>query len=312
LTDIEIASIIERNGLQRNSQAGKVYYDNQKIKNLSQQNGILIRIGTAGNLKMEGSLHKYRNEIAGDGRYNYNLFTMSSAKDAVYRLLREKGIGAPSLRLTNYEIGVNLHVTKDCRAYLDRMTGIGVLGNKKDIIVNPRYGDKRERVTEFPDRVRKYYKAYDKGYESREKKRKTLPGGNILRIETVNRRLDNCFLVDFFAAENLRKLIDIFFRDWRTLRFERDIVTPKGTGRARQRLCMDIMNKGKDAVWERAKEQHANGSLSEWEYRNIREFICREWDTMKSSVSFIQGDEEREFRQLLDDTYTLLRNDEII
>jgi hypothetical protein len=305
-------SIIQRNGLQRNSKAGKDYYDNQKTKNLSQQNGILIRIGTNQKLTIEGSLQKYYNEISGYGRYNYNLFSMPEAREAIGRLLTEKGIGRDGLKIHNYEMGITMNVSRDCRAYLDRMTGIGIIGSKKEILVNPRYGDKREKVTEFPDRTRKYYKAYDKGFESREKKRKMIPAGNLLRIETVNRRLDNCLLVDFFNADNLMKMVEVFFRDWRTLQFRQDIITPKGTGRARQRLCMDIMNNGKEAVLKQSKEQRANGSLSDWEYRNIREFITREWDMMKTSISFIQSDEEKEFRQLLNEYYTLMKYDEII
>jgi hypothetical protein len=312
MADIEIVSVIERNALQRNTMAGKAYYDNQKTKNLSQQNGILIRIGTNQKLTIEGSLQKYYNEISGCGRYNYNLFSMPQAREAIFRLLDEKGTGTDGLKIRNYEIGLTMTVSKDCRAWLDRMTAIGAGRDKKEILINPRYGDKREKVTEFPDRTRKFFKAYDKGYESREKKRKVIPAGNLLRIETVNRRLDNCLLTDFFSVDNLKKITDVFFRDWRTIQFKQDIITPKGTGRARQRLCMDIMSKGKGAVLAQSKEQHANGSLTDWEYRNIREFVTREWDTMKSSVLFIQSDEEKEFRQLLNDYYAILKHDDFI
>jgi hypothetical protein len=107
-------------------------------------------------------------------------------------------------------------------------------------------------------------------------------------------------------------MIDAFFRDWRTIRFEQDIITPKGTGRARQRLCLDIINTGKDTVLIQAKERHKNGTLSDWEYRNIREFITNEWDIIKKSITLIQSDEEKEFRQLLKVNYTILKNDEFI
>jgi hypothetical protein len=313
MTDMNMMSFIEHNGLQCNSMAGKDYYDNQKTKNLSQQNGLLIRIGTNQKLTIEGSLQKYYNEISGYGRHNYNLFPMSKAKEAITCLLTDKEItDVGGLKIRNYEIGLTINVLKDCRSYLDRMTTIGVGRDKKDIMINPRYGDKREKVTEFPDRTRKFFKAYDKGFESREKKRKLIPAGNLLRIETVNRRLDNCLLTDFFAPDNLMKMVETFFRDWRTVQFIQDIITPKGTGRARQRLCMDIMNNGPKAVLKQSKEQHANGSLSDWEYRNIREFITHEWDTMKSSISFIQSEEEKELRQLLNDYYTILRHDDFI
>ena len=108
------------------------------------------------------------------------------------------------------------------------------------------------------------------------------------------------------------KMVETFFRDWRTIQFEQDIITPKGTGRARRHLCLDIMNKGTDTVLKQAKERHSNGSLSDWEYRNIREFIINEWDTIKKSIKFIQSDEEQEFRQLMKVNYTLLKNDEFI
>lgn len=72
------------------------------------------------------------------------------------------------------------------------------------------------------------------------------------------------------------------------------------------------MNKGKEAVLIQAKERHTNGSLSDWEYRNIRVFIANEWDIIKKSITFIPSDEEKEFRQLIKVNHTILKNDEFI
>lgn len=312
LSDMEIATIVEKNGLQTNSKDGEVYYDNILTKNLSQQKGVFIRIETNQKLKMECSLHKFWNEISGNERNNYNLFTMSQAKETIDYLLPEKGVGVKDMRVYNYEIGLNLNVSKDCREYLDKMKSIGTTGNEKLLYVNPRYKDERVKTTVFHNHTRKYFKAYDKVFESMDKKRKVIPEGNILRIETVNKRLDNCLVVDFFHPANLKKMIDSFFRDWRTVQFRQDIITPKGTGRARQHLCLDIMDKGKDAVLMQAKERHANGSLSDWEYRNIRGFITTEWDDIKKSITFIQSEEEKEFRHLIRINHTILRNDDFI
>ncbi len=312
LSDREIATIIERNSLQTNSKDGVVYYDNMSTKNLSQQKGVFIRIETSQKLKVECSLHKYFNEISGYERNNYNLFSMSDAKKSIDHLLIEKDMSIRNMRVYNYEIGLNLNVSKDCRAYLDKMKSIGTIGNEKRLYVNPRYKDERVKTTVFHNHTRKYFKAYDKVFESMDKKRKVIPEGNILRIETVNRRLDKCYLVDFFDPDNLMKMIDAFFRDWRTIQFEKDIITPKGTGRAKQHLCLDIMNKGKEAVLIQAKERRTNGSLSDWEYRNIRVFIANEWDIIKKSITFIPSDEEKEFRQLIKVNHTILKNDEFI
>jgi hypothetical protein len=312
LPEPDIEALVERNRLQINSKNGEVFYDNMSTKNLSRQKGVFIRVETSRKLKVECSLHKYWNEAQGGERNNANLFTMRQARKSVSRLLSDKGISPEGLRVYNYEIGLNLNVQHDCLCYLSRMKSIGATGNERQMYINPRYKDERVRTTVFHTHTRKYFKAYDKVYESVEKKRKAITEGNILRIETVNRRLDNCMAVDFFAPENLRRLAEAFFRDWRTLRFRQDIITPKGTGRARRQLCMEIIDKGTEAVLAEAKERHANGTLSEWEYRNTREFIAREWDGIRGQITFVPSDEEQEIRRLMHINRTLIMNDDFI
>lgn len=312
LTEVEISSIVKRNCLQTNSSDGVVFYDNMSTKNLNQQKGVYIRIETNQKLKVESSLHKYFNEISGNERNNYNLFSMSGAKKSIDHMLAERDIGLNDLRVYNYEIGLNLDVSKDCRSYLDKMKSIGPTGGEKLLYVNARYKDERMKTSVFHKYTRKYFKVYDKVFESMDRKRKDMPENKILRIETANRRLDNCFAADFFNPDNLKRLIESFFRDWRTIQFKQDIITPKGTGRAKQHLCLEIIDKGKEAVLAQAKERYANGCLSDWEYRNIREFVNGEWDIIKKSIVFIQSDEEKEFRQLMKINHTILKNDDFI
>jgi len=312
LDDDEINYIVWRNGLKLNSRDGVAYYDNKDTKNLKQQNGIYIAIETNKRLKAEGSLHKFHNDISGNDRNNYNLFSMSEAKKTIDRLLFDKGINKENGCVYGYEIGLNLNMAKDCRAYLDKMKSVvdrELYANPK--FINPRHRNERIKVTGF-NGVRKYYKAYDKVHECMDKKRKVIPDGNILRIETVMKKLSNCLVTDFFDPDNLKKMVEAFFRDWRTLQFEQDIVTPKGTGRAKQQLCIDIMNTGTAEVLARAKERHKRGSLSDWEYRNIREFIANEWDIVKRSIAFIQSDEEKEFRELIKINYAIIKHDDFI
>lgn len=308
LSDEEISAIVWRNGLETHSEAGVVWYDNRAIKNLKQQGGIYIRIDTKRKLTLEGSLHKYRNEIDGNGRYNYNLFTMSEAKSTIDRMLFDKGIEPQGVKIHNYEIGINLNVAKDCRTYMDKMLVMG----DKPLFVNAQYKDEREETTLFHRHYRKYFKIYDKVFEMMDRKSKQIPEGNILRLETVFRRQDKCFVHDFFTPGILRKTVDTFFRDWDKIRFDRDIITPKGTGRARRQLCIDIIDKGSDAVLQKAKERHRNGSLKDREYRSIREFIQNEWNSLKKEIRFIRSDEELEFRQLIEDCRTILENDVLV
>lgn len=316
LTDDKIDHIVWRNGLQTNSKDGVVFYDNIDSKNLKQQKGIYVRIETNKRLKAEGSLHKYYNEITGNERNNHNMFTMSEAKTTISRLLHDKGISIEDARVYNYEIGLNLNVSKDCDSYLDKIRSIGAAGSERLFYVNPKYvhplhGSERLKVTGFKG-VRKIFKVYDKVHECKDKKRKVIPEGHILRIETAYRRLANCMVTDFFTPDNLHKMVEAFYRDWRTIHFSQDIITPKGTGRAKQHLCLEVMNSGRDEVLKKAKLRHSNGSLSDWEYRNIREFVSKEWDDVKKNITFIQSSEEKEFRQLLQINYTILKHDEIL
>jgi hypothetical protein len=311
LTDDEVSTVVSWNGLQTNSKDGVVFYDNINTKNLAQQKGVFIRIETNQKLKVEGSLHKYFNETSNGTRSNHNLFTMRDAEKAFKHLISEKAIPADDLRVYNYEIGINLNLSKNCRTFLDKMKSIGSVGSEKLLYVNPRYKDERVKTTVFHTHTRKYFKAYDKVFELRDRKKKYIPDGNILRLEIAYRRLDKCFAADFFQPANLTKMIEAFFRDWRTIQFQQDIVTPKGTGRARQSLCIEIMNKGTAAVLKQAKERHQSGALKDWEYRNIREFITREWAGMKKQITFIQSAEEKEFRELLRINHALLTNDGI-
>lgn len=311
LSDDEVSTVVSWNGLQTNSKDGIEFYDNLSTKNLTQQKGVFIRVETNQKLKIEGSLHKYFNETINGDRSNYNLFTMRDAEKAFKHLISEKAIPADDLRVYNYEIGINLNLSKNCRTFLDKMKSIGSVGNEKQLYINPRYKDERVKTTVFHNHTRKYFKAYDKVFELRDRKKKYIPDGNILRIEIAYRRLDKCFAADFFKPENLNKMVEAFFRDWRTIQFEQDIITPKGTGRARQALCLDIMDKGADNVLKQAKERHKNGSLKDWEYRNIREFINSDWEAMKKQITFIQSCEEKEFRELLKVNHTLLTHDDI-
>lgn len=311
LTDDKIDLIVLRNGLQTNSRDGAVFYDNIDTKNLKQQKGIYMKIETNRRLKLEGSLQKFWNELISGNRTNFNMFTMSDAKIAMKNLLHEKGIDIEDARVYNYEIGLNLNISKDCQTFLNKIRSIGSVGGERLIYVNPKYKDERVKTTVFSSHTRKYFKVYDKVFECLDKKRKVIPEGNILRIETVYRRFSKGSVVDFFRPGNLHKMVESFFRDWRTIQFEQDIITPKGTGRAKQALCLEIIYKGKDEVLRESKARHTNGSLTDREYRNIREFITWEWDDFKKHITFIQSEEEKEFRELLNVNHVILRNDEI-
>lgn len=261
---------------------------------------MFIRIDTSNKLKIETSLHKqYEKSLT--GRFtNYGNLSLDQAKRASDAMLDDKEFDTSKLMVYAYEIGVNLYVSKDCREYLDKILSIGILEDKKEFFVNPKYKDRRMKTTVFHHQLRKYFKIYDKVFEAKDKRRGDSPeGANILRLEIVHRRVSGMSYDQFFSPENLVKICDRFFRDFRTVQFAQCVKVPKGAGRSKQELCKKIIELTPEIVLQQAKESHKTGALSDKAYRNIREFIARDWDNFKTQISIIQTPEEIEFRTLL-------------
>ena len=155
--------------------------------------------------------------------------------------------------------------------------------------------------------VRKHLRAYDKGFEARDKRRTDVPDQNILRLETICRRVENMTLDEFFSPDNMAKIRDRFFRDWRTVQFKKEIQAPKGTGSRKKDLCKTILNVGPKTALSQARESHRAGTLTDKEFRNAREFIVNEWDSFKIDVRFIASVQEKEYREKLSHAKTLLK-----
>lgn len=307
LSENEIKRIVERNYLQTNSKDGVVCYDNKKIKNLAQAGGFFINIGTDNKLKVEGSLHKFYNKEEKGIWQNYNFFDMEKACSAAEMLIEKKSLPS-DMMVYYYEVGLNMNVSKDCMSFLEKIKSIGPAFDEKKIYTNPRYKDERAKTTIFHKHTRKYFKVYDKEFEMHDRKRTYVSTGkNILRIETANRRLENKPVELFFDPDNLYKIVEQFFRDWRTLKFEYDIITPKGTGRTKHALCLEILRNGRDEVLSSAKERYKMGILTDWEFRNIREFITKDYDVLKKDIQIVKSPEEVEYRELLSSYYALLK-----
>jgi hypothetical protein len=306
IPDEEIKRIVERNSLQTNSKAGKIYYDNINLKNIV--DGFYLRIETNKRLKLVVSLHKYKNLLEKKGFVNYDLFTMSEANETAQKLGAVTGLQLNDLNVYGYEIGMNLYLPQDCSRYLDKIKSIGILDSKRDFFVNPKYKNERLKTTYFYREMRKVFKVYDKNFEMQEKRRKEDTGHpNILRIETVYNRVEKMPMRKFLTKTNMHNMTDRFIKDWRTVQFEISANAPKGTGSTKQKLCEDILTHGKEKVLTSAQTDLKEKVLTPKQFRRIREFIQYDWDTFKASVKVVQGNEEREFREAIKNTIILLK-----
>ena len=305
LTPDEVETVVRSARLQTCTRNGSTYYETSKAA--KNREHVFIKVETSGKLKIECSLHKLHEKYT-TGRYtNYGAFSLHEAASVAERLLLEKGVPRERLQITGYEIGLNLNVSQDCRAYMDCMTSIGPPEDIKEFLVNPKYKDKRAITTVAHRHIRKFHKVYDKVYEARDKRRTDVPAGNILRIETTYRRVEKMSYADFFAPDNLARMKDRFFRDWRTLHFVPQLEAPKGTGRLKKELAGEILRHGATSVLENARNEYKAGKMTEKEFRGVREFVTRDWEIIKGTFKHTISKEEAEIRRLIKNAQIVIR-----
>lgn len=309
LSEKEVIKVVEKNHLQTNSKAGVLYYDNERVKFID---GFYLRIETRKNrqLKIECSLHKYFNYIITNKQNNYNLFSFSNAKNTIELIKEKTDIDLTNLKVTYFEIGLNLFLSKDCREYIDKMQTIGTNENKRSLYVNPKYKNERLKTTVFHRDIKKVYKVYDKVFEMNDKKRTDTPTEHpyILRIETTQRRVEKMTVFDLMKNETIKKITEQFLKDWRTVQFEQIMEAPKGTHQRKVDLCKEIIKNGTEQVLNHAKERHKTGDLTDKRFRAIREFVQNDWITFKETIKFIRTDEESEFRQAINEALKITKH----
>lgn len=301
LSDNEMLKIVEQNNLKTHSRDGVVYYDNQTNKSLN--DGFFLRIETdKRRLKLECSLHKYFNWILNHRQTNDDLFSFSNAANTIEMLKASTGIDVGKLKVTYYEIGLNLNMENDCKSYIDKMQFIGTLGNKRQFFVNPKYKGERIKTTIFHRHIKKVYKVYDKNHEMKDKKSKGQPKHeNTLRIETIQKRVERMTVADLLNPKTIAKLTDQFLKDWRTVQFTPNLQVKKGTHQRKVDLCTQIILFGKEQVLQDYRELFNKGDLTERRFRDIREFIQYEWDIFKKSVVVNKLPAEMEFRDKINE-----------
>ncbi len=302
ITRHEAERIAGANNLQVINRNGIITYDNMNTKFID---AFYIRVETnqTGRLKLECSLHKYYSHVRTGRQTNFDLFSFGNSKAAAKLLEQQTALDLSKMKVTYYEIGLNMNMATDCRIYLDQMETVGSGENKRPLFVNPRYKDKRVKTTVFHKTIKKVYKVYDKVFEMKDKRRTDLPDHpNILRIESIYKRVENLTLADLLTPATIERLTAQFIKDWRSVQFSPEIIAPKGTHQRKIILGKQILVHGTAETLYLYKMQHKEGSLTEWRYRNIREFINDEWNTFKNSITVIRNDKEREYMDKLAET----------
>ncbi|PDS23560.1 hypothetical protein [Flavobacterium branchiophilum] len=281
ITDVEKKKLISKNGLLEQMTAQKPYFDNS-VKYIF-EGGIYIKIDRDNKLTIKGSLHKYFNYLATKKMLNDNRFTMHQANETLLKLIENIGFETNNVFVTSYEIGANIQVSINPKMIFEQITSISVFDDltiKKQMFVNASYKDNRHITTYKHKDIRVYYKMYDKYFEMKAK-HKPIPNDKFLiRIETVNKKLEKTLLGDFMELENLQRLKKQFVKKWNNLNFDFMIDAPKGTHNNKRSLAKEIILNGKQSVIENYKTQKLEGKIPTKIFRNIIAF-CNEWDLIK-------------------------------
>lgn len=277
LSESEKTNIIKSSRLVSNSLNGLIYYDNRTTKNFT--GGLFIQIDTRNKLKISGSVHKYHSHLNSGYLTNFDSFTMQQAKATFEKLIINTGVDPNEIEVVFFEVGINLKFEIDTKMILEKVHSIGK--NQKPFYIDPKFKESRQIITGTHRDFRVCFKMYDKLFEMVDRRKPVSNFKyNILRIETVHRRVEKLSLNQFISIENLRMIQSDFFNQWNGLNFYNDIEAPKGTQRSKIDLVRNIIYKGKNTVLNEYKSQYENNALSKRQYYAVRDFI-NNWEAIR-------------------------------
>jgi len=323
ITSDELERIIKFNNLDKNiignpcnsnsDRTPKIIFDNTHNRR-NEQIGYTIRVELDTlSLNIDFNPHKIYNKRKIGLLLNHNEFTMTMARQTINYLSSVIGINLYMALVNYFEIGANLYVDRDPREYMRKMQSIGRLKLDKDFMESSNFKPKRQFTTRKHKDNRVVYKVYDKIFEILDNNKEIDPEsphliGNILRIETSYRRVESLTLEKLLNPPKVARLTNRFFSDWRTIKFEKTIIVPKGTSQIKINIAQNIYKHGITEVLNQEIERYKRGELSRKQLRTIKSFISNDWNDFKQNSRFVQSNEEKEFRKKLKLAENLLKN----
>jgi len=280
LSTVEIEKIIKISRLQSYDTNGLKHYNNQKTKNFN--GGLYIKIGTDKALIIEGSLHKYNSFLKSKKLNNFDSFTMQEAKETLLKVIQNTGFSPDNVTVNFYEIGLNLIIDIDAIELLKNLYSIGDFDKEKIFYNDPKHKNQSQKITEHHKDFRVVFKAYDKIHEMTDRKKKPLIEANIIRIETIHKRVEKTLLINFFTDANLQRLQKDFFNNWDKLNFLLEIIAPPRTNKNKIEFAKILYKKSQIEVLTQIYNEYKNNTLSIKSYYNLKRFI-ENWHIEKNN-----------------------------
>lgn len=282
------------NGLAECTERGEVYYTSGKEARFD---CIYLTIRGKG-VRVSGSLHKFYYRATTGKADNSGIFTMEQAKEAFGILSEKLGVSFDRGVLTSYEIGLNLSVRDNPDEYIKKALSVS-RALKPALFEDANYLDNKQKTTRKDKDRRKYYKIYNKTYQVKKSQGIEIP--NTLRIETAYRR-QRAELGRLLAKDGAEKIVRAFRRDWESIQFESSYEVRAGVRETQARIAIAILEMGKEAYLQSEESRKEEGTITEKQYRRIREFV-RDYETKhQAKVRRVATKEEIEYRIMLRDS----------
>jgi len=295
----DAAEIAKRNHLQRCTAGTELFYQTSVYGNFE---GIYIKL-RGNTMQIKCSLHKLYSKASIGIFDNSNLFTISESLDMIDYLFSTLKIEKENVKVTYYEIGLNMITPDDPLSYIELIQSAGQ-NSEKEMFNDANYQKYRQKTTEKSKNIKKVLKVYDKGFEARSKGR-MIPG-NILRCETIYKR-QSIPLTQLTSNEYLSKIISRFYRDWHNAIFPRQIRADKGIKASQIEKAKSIMQLGRNEYYDISRKAYLSGTISKKTWETIRVFI-QSWDDLKTSFRFEPTHQEIAYKSLLDEAFSITTN----
>ena len=282
----DIDTIVLRNYLEQCTEGDELFYKSTAYANFD---GCFIEV-RGNQLKCKCSINKlYEKEQSGK-LDNSKPMTFRNAARTIKSLLLRLCVKEENAVVTYYEIGVTMKMPRPATEYISLCEEVDgrILWNDANYPVD------RQKTTEKSKYYRKVLKIYDKTFEGISKGRKV--DHNVLRVETVYRH-QQIPLVDLISNETMAKTGRVFYNDWNTSRFVRD-VEAVGVKMSQLDKARELVRMGVDRYREKYKAMYLEGKLTKKQWETIRNF-ARSWPEEKDKYKEIEREEEKEFREKL-------------
>lgn len=295
--ETEAPAIIRKYHLTECAKGEIIYYQSGHLANID---GVFITI-CGSSITVKCSIHKLWSKWAGEGLDNSKPCRFEQARETLRRLLDDLGIDTAQVRVSYYEIGVNMEMRHDP---LDYIREVQAVGTEKEFFNDANFEKFRQKTTEKSRNYKKVQKIYDKTFEAMEKHRTA--GPNVLRVETIYKR-QGAHVEEFFDRAWTDKILNRFFRDWSALMFCREVVAQKGVKSSQLQKAREILSLGVVEYLETIKRRLNSGAITPKTYRGCREF-ARDWDKYSYLFTEAVGPLESEYRNKLLSAFTYARN----